>query len=534
MRGHLCLALVALSRSARCEHCAELSYASERHALAKAYRTLAVHRLSAASGLGNHLTLSVPPSHDRFLVIRYGLHWMEVTAANLVLVHVNGTILEGEGPVQGAAVSLHAPMHRGYGRSARVIFHTHQPWSTALACVEDGGLAMYHPDAAMYYHEAGFDEVYTGNWPVGSRQGTVDEGTRLLHSPALRGKRVGFLANHGTLLLSETIEEAVFDAVHLERLAWQQVHAMQYGRLPRLGHEQVQSYRDRYMGEWQLSKWQHGRTLVESAAARVALAPIWNGTGTIPDSAELCPGDEEATARCQVALACRLFGRLNGHRQFEGISAHFSAKLSDGTVLVVPSDVPFESMRPEWLSQCSSSAPHACTGPHTVNYKALERFSRVRTSRYPVVLYMHTKFTDEMAHRKDRLRMIHQSAFNFALPGTMRRTSWSGDIDADPGETEEYVVNMYPFGGCLFRGSDVAHVFAVVQNLDSAAEIQTRARKTRSPLLELDSSTVMAFPPHGYGDLTVKTKRMELNFAANARMLLAGWNQGFADGDTGE
>ena len=328
------------------------------------------------AGLGNHLTLSVPPSHDRFLVIRYGLHWMEVTAANLVLVHVNGTILEGEGPVQGAAVSLHAPMHRGYGRSARVIFHTHQPWSTALACVEDGGLAMYHPDAAMYYDEAGFDEVYTGNWPVGSRQGTVDEGTRLLHSPALRGKRVGFLANHGTLLLSETIEEAVFDAVHLERLAWQQVHAMQYGRLPRLGHQQVQSYRDRYMGEWQLAKWQHGRTLVESAAARVALAPLWNGTGDIPSSDDLCPGDEEDATRCKVALACRLFGRLNGHRQFEGIAAHFSVELSDGAVLVVPSDVPFESMRSEWLSKCSVSAPLACTGLHTVNYKAFERFSR--------------------------------------------------------------------------------------------------------------------------------------------------------------
>ena len=40
---------------------------------------------------------------------------------------------------------------------------------------------------------------------------------------------------------------------------------------------------------------------------------------------------------------------------------------------------------------------------------------------------------------------------------------------------------------------------------------------------------VLGFPKHGYGDMSVKSKRMELNFAANKRLLLSNWNQGARD-----
>ena len=124
--------------------------------------SVAAAGLSAASGLGNHLTMSVGPDYTRFLLNRYGLHWMEVTAENLVLVDADGTILEGEGPVQGAAVALHGPIHAARRERARVIFHTHQPWFTALACIKAGGLRMFHPDACIYSQRVGFDPVYTG------------------------------------------------------------------------------------------------------------------------------------------------------------------------------------------------------------------------------------------------------------------------------------------------------------------------------------------------------------------------------------
>ena len=82
---------------------------------------------------------------------------MEVTAENLLLVDEDGRILEGEGPAQGAAIALHAPIHRELGARGKVIFHTHQPWFTALSCIKTGGLRMFHPDACIYEGRVGFE-----------------------------------------------------------------------------------------------------------------------------------------------------------------------------------------------------------------------------------------------------------------------------------------------------------------------------------------------------------------------------------------
>ena len=78
----------------------------------------------------------------------------------------------------------------------------------------------------MYDGRIGFDPVYTGNWPKGSKLGAMKEGERLLRNPQLMGKDVGFLGNHGTMQISSSIEEALFDCFNLERLARLQVFAV--------------------------------------------------------------------------------------------------------------------------------------------------------------------------------------------------------------------------------------------------------------------------------------------------------------------
>ena len=88
---------------------------------------------------------------------------------------------------------------------------------------------------------------------------------------------------------------------------------------------------------------------------------------------------------------------------------------------------------------------------------------------------------------------------------------------------------MLSHGGCIARRKDAAHVFALVHGFDAAAEIQVYAEMTSMPLLELDKEQVLHFPKHGYGNMSVKSQRMELNFAANKRLLLSDWNQGARD-----
>ena len=144
-----------------------------------------------------------------------------------------GVILEGEGPVQGAAISLHGPIHKELGEKARVIFHTHQPWFTSLACIKFGGLRMFHPEASIYEGRIGFDPVYTGNWPKGSKVGAMREGERLMRNPHLMGKDIGFLGNHGTMQISSSVEEALFDC---ERTRWRSNPQEALLAVARLGH----------------------------------------------------------------------------------------------------------------------------------------------------------------------------------------------------------------------------------------------------------------------------------------------------------
>ena len=57
--------------------------------------------------------------------------------------------------------------------------------------------------------------------------------------------------------------------------------------------------------------------------------------------------------------------------------------------------------------------------------------------------------------------------------------------------------------------------------------LQVYAEMTGFPLMELNAEKVKAFPRHGYGDMSDRTKRMVQAFAASKRMLLCDWNQGF-------
>ena len=49
---------------------------------------------------------------------------------------------------------------------------------------------------------------------------------------------------------------------------------------------------------------------------------------------------------------------------------------------------------------------------------------------------------------------------------------------------------MLSHGGCIARGEDAAHVFALVHGVDAAAEIQVYAEMTGFPLMEIDKEKV--------------------------------------------
>lgn len=181
--------------------------------LAAAFR-LAV-RLDLHEGVCNHFSAMMPDG-QRFLLNRFGLHWSEVTASNLLTLDASGRVLEGEGEFEKTAFYIHSRIHLAHPR-ATCVLHTHMPYATALTLLEGGRLEMVEQNALRFHDDIAYDDTYNGL--------VVDnaEGDRL--ASVLGSKRVMFLANHGIIVVGESIADAFDSLYYLERAARLQVLA---------------------------------------------------------------------------------------------------------------------------------------------------------------------------------------------------------------------------------------------------------------------------------------------------------------------
>jgi len=181
--------------------------------LAAAFR-LAV-RLDLHEGVCNHFSTMLPDG-KRFLLNRYGLHWSEVTAGNLLALDGAGNVLEGAGEFEKTAFYIHSRIHLGNPR-ATCVLHTHMPYATALTLLEGGRLEMVEQNALRFHDDIAYDDIYNGL--------VVDnaEGDRLAR--AMGDKRVMFLANHGVIVVGPSVAEAFDLMYYLERACRLQVLA---------------------------------------------------------------------------------------------------------------------------------------------------------------------------------------------------------------------------------------------------------------------------------------------------------------------
>ena len=196
--------------------------------LAAAYRLDYMHGLS--EGICNHLTLTVPGQPDKFLLIAHGTHWSQVTASNLLMVSLDGEVLEGEGVVEDTAFYIHAPIHRARP-DLQCIMHTHQTQTLALAMIEGGAIEPINQNALRYYDRVARDDNYNG------LAFDDQEGRRLAKS--MQGKNILMMANHGVLIGASSVARAYDEIYYLERTAAAQILAMSTGRPLKLIPEEV-------------------------------------------------------------------------------------------------------------------------------------------------------------------------------------------------------------------------------------------------------------------------------------------------------
>lgn len=185
----------------------------------------AIHRLCNNNcwneGIQNHLTASVPGHTDQFLIIAFGLLWNQVTASNLLTVDCEGKVLRGEGKPEATAFWIHNRLHLKHPL-AGCVAHTHQPWATALCCLQDMELPMCHQNNLRFYDDIAYDRQYKGLILDGY------EGDRL--AKVMDGKRTLLHANHGIIVCTETVAEAFDYLYYLEKAGEITVKAMSTGR----------------------------------------------------------------------------------------------------------------------------------------------------------------------------------------------------------------------------------------------------------------------------------------------------------------
>jgi ribulose-5-phosphate 4-epimerase/fuculose-1-phosphate aldolase len=193
--------------------------AQARLDLAAALRSAVHHGLN--EGVCNHFSTTVPGREELFLVNPQGLHWSEITPSNLVMIDIDGNVIEGSRPVEASAFHIHGRIHMG-NRRAAVVLHTHMPYATALTSIRGGRIEMCTQNAFRYWDRIAYDEEYSG---VAL---SAAEGDRMCRT--LGDRDILFLRNHGVIVTGRTVARAYDDLYYLERTAMVQVLAMQTGR----------------------------------------------------------------------------------------------------------------------------------------------------------------------------------------------------------------------------------------------------------------------------------------------------------------
>jgi L-fuculose-phosphate aldolase len=181
---------------------------SPRQELALLARVL--HREGYDDHLAGHITVKLPD--DTLLVNPFALTWDELTAADVMHIDREGSLLGGKWTVT-PAITLHVELHRARP-DAGVVVHNHPRWGTIWA---DIGRTpdVFDQTSAMFAGEVAFCDEYLG--------AVDDQDNARAAVKGLGDAAIALLANHGVLVVAKDVPGAYQKAMAFEwrcRQAW--------------------------------------------------------------------------------------------------------------------------------------------------------------------------------------------------------------------------------------------------------------------------------------------------------------------------
>jgi ribulose-5-phosphate 4-epimerase/fuculose-1-phosphate aldolase len=178
-------------------------------------------------GVTGHVTARDPELLDHFWVNPFGMHFGLIRASDLILCNHDGEVVQGDWDVNRAAFAIHSQIHAARPDVVAAA-HTHSLHGKAFSSL-GRLLDPITQDACAFYGDHGLFDDYTGVVL------DVEEGKRIGH--ALGGHKALILRNHGLLTAGQSVDEAAWWFITMERSCQAQLLAMAAGEPIKIDHE---------------------------------------------------------------------------------------------------------------------------------------------------------------------------------------------------------------------------------------------------------------------------------------------------------
>jgi ribulose-5-phosphate 4-epimerase/fuculose-1-phosphate aldolase len=204
--------------------------------LAAAFRLFS--RFGFDEGVAGHITARDPENPEHFWVNPFGMHFGLIRVSDLILVNQQGDVIYGNRPVNRAAFAIHSQVHAARPDVVAAA-HAHsiygKSWSSLGRLLDP-----LTQDACAFYQDHSIFTDYTGV--------VLDPEESKRIGKTLGTNKAVILQNHGLLTVGNTIDEAAWWFITMERSCQAQLLAEAAGRprvikpeYAKIAHSQVGS-----------------------------------------------------------------------------------------------------------------------------------------------------------------------------------------------------------------------------------------------------------------------------------------------------
>ncbi|MET0327006.1 MAG: class II aldolase/adducin family protein [Ilumatobacteraceae bacterium] len=185
-------------------------------------------RFGFGEGVAGHITVRDPEFTDHFWVNPFARSFRHMRVSDLILVNHHGDVVYGQKPVNRAAFVLHAAIHQARP-DVIAAAHSHSPYGKSFSSL---GIPLdpLTQDSCIFYEDHTVITEHGGAVVL-----DVDAGMEI--AAAFGTGKAAIHQNHGLFTVGETVDEAVFWFVSMERSCQAQLMAMAAGEPKKIRHE---------------------------------------------------------------------------------------------------------------------------------------------------------------------------------------------------------------------------------------------------------------------------------------------------------